>query len=66
MKFYNFVVFGSVIWFINIYFYDKYWNLISLDLFFNLFLVLVIYLMLWKNVFFKIEYDFYDIYKYFV
>lgn len=66
MKFYNFVVFGSVIWFINIYFYDKYWNLISLDVFFNLYLVLVIYLMLWKNVFFKIEYDFYDIYKYFV
>lgn len=66
MKFYNFVVFGRVIWFINIYFYDKYWNLISLDVFFNLFLVLVIYLMLWKNVFFKIEYDFYDIYNYFV
>lgn len=66
MKFYNFVVFGSVIWFINIYLYDKYWNLISLDVFFNLYLVLVIYLMLWKNVFFKIEYDFYDIYKYFV
>lgn len=66
MKFYNFVVFGSVIWFINIYFYDKYWNLISLDVFFNLFLVLVIYLMLWKNVFFKIEYDFDDMYKYFV
>lgn len=66
MKFYNLVAFGSVTWFINIYLYDKYWNLISLDAFFNLYLALATHLMLRKNVSLKIEYDFYDIYKYFV
>lgn len=66
MKFYNLVAFGSVTWFINIYFHDKYWNLISLDAFFNLFLALATHLMLRKNVSLKIEYDFYDTYKYFV